>query len=42
MAGNEFIFSISKYLEDEQTIRMLDSPLFSLMLDESIDHSLEK
>ena len=33
---------ISKYLEDVDIVRMLDSPFFALMLDKSIDRGLEK
>ena len=42
MAAKEFIFAISEYLEELQISRILESPFFSLMLDESIDRSLEK
>ena len=42
MAAKEFLFAISQYLEELQTSKMLDSPFFSLMLDESTNRSLEK
>ena len=42
MAAKEFVFAISEYLEELQISRMLDSPFFSVMLDESTDRSLEK
>ena len=41
-ATTEFIECISNYLEDKQSEKMLDSPFFSIMLDESIDNSLEQ
>lgn len=40
--AKEFLFIISQYLEELQISKMLDSPFFSLMLDESTDHRLEK
>eukprot|EP01018_Ginkgo_biloba_P030781 Gb_34347 [translate_table: standard] len=40
--ASEFIHTISEYLERIQEKKMLESPFFSLMLDESIDRSLEK
>lgn len=42
MAAKEFLFAISQYLEELQISKMLDSPFFSLMLDESTYRSLEK
>eukprot|EP01018_Ginkgo_biloba_P019168 Gb_04154 [translate_table: standard] len=41
-AASEFIHAISEYLERIQEKKMLESPFFSLMLDESTDRSLEK
>lgn len=41
-AATEFIPSISYYLEEVQTRKMLDSPFFSIILDESIDNGLEQ
>jgi hypothetical protein len=38
----EFIHSISEYLEEVQIRKMLESLFFSIMLDESIENSLEQ
>jgi hypothetical protein len=40
--ATEFIHSISDYLEEVQVRKMLESPFFSIMLDESIDNGLEQ
>ncbi|MCO5558880.1 hypothetical protein L7F22_012470, partial [Adiantum nelumboides] len=42
MAGKEFIFCISKYLDGLQKRKLLQSPYYSLMVDETTDRSLEK
>ncbi|MCO5587233.1 hypothetical protein L7F22_041180 [Adiantum nelumboides] len=42
MAGKEFIFCISKYLDGLQKRKLLQSPNYSLMVDETTDRSLEK
>ena len=41
-AANDFIYCISRYLEQIQIKNMLESPFFSLMVDESTDRSLEQ
>ncbi|XP_057813067.2 uncharacterized protein LOC131027099 [Cryptomeria japonica] len=40
--ANDFLFCISKYLEQIQINEMLKSPFFSIMIDESTDQSLEQ
>ncbi|MCO5577985.1 hypothetical protein L7F22_031823 [Adiantum nelumboides] len=42
MAGKEFIFCISEYLDDLQKQKLLKSPYYELMVDETTDRSLEK
>ncbi|KAI5083854.1 hypothetical protein GOP47_0000023 [Adiantum capillus-veneris] len=42
MAGKEFIFCISKYLDDLQKQKLLQSPYYALMVDETTYRSLEK
>ncbi|XP_057858696.1 uncharacterized protein LOC131067628 [Cryptomeria japonica] len=41
-AANAFLSAVSRYIEEVQTARMLDSPFFSLMLDESTGRRPEK
>lgn len=41
-ATNDFLYCILEYIERYQTICMLESPFFSLMVHESTDHTLEK
>jgi len=41
-SANDFIYCISKHLEQVQIKNMMDSPFFSLMVDESTDRSLEQ
>ena len=40
--ATKFIHSISNYLEEVQTRKVLENPFFSIMLDESIDNGLEQ
>ncbi|KAI5061842.1 hypothetical protein GOP47_0022381 [Adiantum capillus-veneris] len=42
MAGKEFIFCISKYLDDLQKQKLLQSPYYAFMVDETTDRSEEK
>ncbi|MCO5579189.1 hypothetical protein L7F22_033042 [Adiantum nelumboides] len=42
MAGKEFIFCISEYLDDLQKQKLLQSPYYALMVDETTNRSLEK
>jgi hypothetical protein len=41
-SANDFIYCISRHLEQIQIKNMLESPFFSLMVDESTDRSLEQ
>ena len=42
MVVKKIFFAISENLEEIQIVRMLDSPFFALMLNKSINRTLEK